>query len=279
VTAARQGGRGAIRMMAIALWVGLAAASSGAAETDSRATAPGSEIAELRLRTGEHDGYSRLVFDWAAPVGYRVEQGPGRAVLHFDRPARLDLSRFRAGRPKLVSGAQARPTAAGLTVELTLPPGVGLRHFLSGPKVVLDVLAPRAAAGSAGSGATPETSDAGAAQAADESDGAAPKPAKSDADATRSKRAETAAAKPGQDGPAARPTRLQPGKRTGRSPPVPPRSAKSSAKPSDKAPVKAPTRPGAKLSFTFERSELPPLRPIPGAGAPRYRPTALPRAQ
>lgn len=53
MTAARQGGRGAIRMMAIALWVGLAAASSGAAETDSRATAPGGEIAELRLRTGE----------------------------------------------------------------------------------------------------------------------------------------------------------------------------------------------------------------------------------
>jgi len=46
VRARRQGGRGASRLMAIALCLGLAAASSGAAETEPRPAAPGGETTE-----------------------------------------------------------------------------------------------------------------------------------------------------------------------------------------------------------------------------------------
>ena len=233
MSARRRNWRAALCTIQLGLCLGLAAAA--------RAAAPGGEQAVLGLRTGEHDGYSRLVFDWTAPVGYRVEQAPGRAVLHFDRPARLDLSRFRADPPKLVTKAQARRTDAGLTVELTLPPGAGLRHFLSGPKVVLDVLAPQAASGAAEAAAAP----------------AAAEPA------------------PGSETPAARPTRLKPGKSERQPPPAPRRPAKAAVTATTQRPARTPAKSGAGISFTFERASLPALSPIPGPGAPRFRPVTL----
>ena len=107
------------------------------------AAAAGAAVTEVPVRTGVHDGYSRLVFDWDAPVAYRLEQAPGRAVLYFSRPARLDLSRFRADPGRLIPALTMKPVAEGSAVELSLPPGVSLRHFMSDSKVVVDVLAPR----------------------------------------------------------------------------------------------------------------------------------------
>ncbi len=226
---------GVARAIAPVLCFGLASASLAVAQTAPRTAGPGGGDAVLGLRTGEHDGFSRLVFDWTAPVGYRIEHSDDRAVIHFDRPAQLDLSRFRANPPKRVPKAQVRQADAGLTVELSLDPGASLRHFLSGPKVVLDVLAPATA----------------------------PPPA------------EAATGKP-----AAGPTRLKSVKSER---PAPLDSAKSPTK--TPAPKKAKTpvpkpaskrvRPAAGISFTFERAALPPLRPIPGPGSPRYRPVTL----
>ena len=47
----------------------------------------------VRVRVGEHPGFSRMVFDWPTQVHYRVERSGSRAKIIFDRPAKLDLSR------------------------------------------------------------------------------------------------------------------------------------------------------------------------------------------
>ena len=94
------------------------------------------------LRVGEHPGFSRLVFDWAKPVGSRLEQGSGQATLRFDRPGDLDASKYRADPPPDVTGLEVAAEEGGLTVTLRFPKGAKLRHFESEGNVVLDVLKP-----------------------------------------------------------------------------------------------------------------------------------------
>ncbi len=93
------------------------------------------------VRTGEHDGFGRLVFDWKAPVGVTVADGKGTATIRFDRPARVDLGRLRPRLPAPITGINSEP-GKSLAVVLDIPAGARLRHFTSGTSVVLDVLAP-----------------------------------------------------------------------------------------------------------------------------------------
>ncbi|MDH3595000.1 MAG: hypothetical protein OEU09_11395 [Rhodospirillales bacterium] len=204
------------------------------------AAAAGAAVTEVPVRTGVHDGYSRLVFDWDAPVAYRLEQAPGRAVLYFSRPARLDLSRFRADPGRLIPALTMKPVAEGSAVELSLPPGVSLRHFMSDSKVVVDVLAPRRVAS--------RDLDAIAADAV---------------------LAATVARQVPETARAARrlPTRLDP------EPGAPePRSAQA-RRPKTRSKARAAS--GSKIAIAFERPSLPPWSPAPGASAPRTRPLTL----
>lgn len=106
--------------------------------TETKASAP-----RVGVRVGEHDEFSRVVFDWPEPVGYALERGEGRATLQFRRPARLDLQAYRQDPPPHIGALT--PTAeedGSAGVVLSVPEGARLRHFTSGPKVVVDVFAP-----------------------------------------------------------------------------------------------------------------------------------------
>ena len=129
--------------------------------------------AAVAVRVGEHPGFSRLVFDWPEPVGFRVEEVPGRATIHFERPATFDLSRFRADPPPTVSAMVPRALSEGVAVDLAVPTGARLRHYRDGGHVVVDVFAPgssgtppgaqsAARQGDAATGATPGTPTPGA---------------------------------------------------------------------------------------------------------------------
>jgi tetratricopeptide (TPR) repeat protein len=95
----------------------------------------------IRVRTGEHDGFSRVVFDWPERVGYRIEKTGKTATVIFDRPARIDLGRFGRQRLQHVLDAEVKPRDGGSAVTLTLPGAAQVKHFRYGPKVVVDVLA------------------------------------------------------------------------------------------------------------------------------------------
>lgn len=124
--------------------VGAAAAESVSQSASSPAAAPPAPV--IRVRVGEHDGFSRLVFDWPERVGYRISRDGARAVVDFKRPARLELSQFRSQRPKFVRDLAFAPSADGTRVTFTVPETARVRDFLSGPKVVIDVTAPRSGA-------------------------------------------------------------------------------------------------------------------------------------
>ena len=95
------------------------------------------------VRVGEHDGYSRIVFDWPRRVGYKVEQAGTAAIVTFDRPARIGLDTL-PGRPaKFIGDVKARASDGGVLVTLSIPEASRVRDFRSGQKVVVDVLALR----------------------------------------------------------------------------------------------------------------------------------------
>ncbi len=102
--------------------------------------APANVAPAVTVRAGEHGTYNRLVFDWPQAVDYRVKQQDGRATIVFARPARLDMTGVQAGLPSDISVLVAEAGSHDTTVTLSIPPTARLRHFVSGKKVVVDVV-------------------------------------------------------------------------------------------------------------------------------------------
>jgi hypothetical protein len=124
-----------------------ARASSGKAAAGGwidPAPASGTQVIAGKLRTvdvsySRESGFERLVFDWHGAVPYRVEQGQGSARIEFETPARIDLPALRAQMGGAGFKIDALAGDKALIVTLSLPPGVAVRHALSGGRVVVDV--------------------------------------------------------------------------------------------------------------------------------------------
>ncbi len=112
-----------------------------AGKAAAQSTASG-DLPKVRVRTGEHPTYTRLVFDWPQQVAYSVEKSGGVATIVFRRPADIGLDRVAKRPPPFVGGARARVDGDTVTVVLSVAESSTLRHFLSGAKVVVDVNAP-----------------------------------------------------------------------------------------------------------------------------------------
>ncbi|MEM6490860.1 MAG: hypothetical protein AAF684_03000, partial [Pseudomonadota bacterium] len=93
------------------------------------------------IRVGEHPTYGRVVFDWPRVVGYTVTRRRDDVLLEFDAPGRFDTAPLAGNLPTTLRGLDVeRVGAAGVRVVLQADPGAEIRHFRSGPKVVVDVL-------------------------------------------------------------------------------------------------------------------------------------------
>ncbi len=92
------------------------------------------------VRGGDHPGHGRVVFDWPQATPYRLEEpAAGRVMLRFAEPAEFDLAMVRRGVRNL-----AGIEAAGQDATLATRPGVRVRHFRLGGRVVVDLLDPAA---------------------------------------------------------------------------------------------------------------------------------------
>ena len=96
----------------------------------------------IKVRSGIHDDYTRIVFDWPTKVPYKFRQTAGQATVVFSSPARLDISSVQRRLPKLISSINSESTANGVLARMVIPESSRIRHFLSGPKVVVDVMKP-----------------------------------------------------------------------------------------------------------------------------------------
>lgn len=93
----------------------------------------------VKLRTGEHPGFSRLAFDWPSDVTYAVRQNGDQAELRFGSAGTIDLEKIAGDLPPRVDALSTAASANSVTVKLALKPGMVLRDFRSGRTVVLDV--------------------------------------------------------------------------------------------------------------------------------------------
>ncbi|MEX2617764.1 MAG: hypothetical protein WD767_16870 [Alphaproteobacteria bacterium] len=98
-------------------------------------------VPPLGIRIGEHPNYTRLVFDWNSAVTYSAELSGPNLLVRFNRPARLDLDAIRRDLPPGIVNPAAQDAGNGVAFSLDVPGNSRLRHFRSGTKVVVDILA------------------------------------------------------------------------------------------------------------------------------------------
>jgi hypothetical protein len=103
---------------------------------------PAPSSPRVGVRTGEHDGYFRVVFDWPREVPYTVDGGRDKVGVRFKAPGRVNLDPLNADLPDGMKGATAQSSANGLVVNLPVPPGGSFRHFRSGNSVAVDLVYP-----------------------------------------------------------------------------------------------------------------------------------------
>lgn len=96
---------------------------------------------EIRVRTGEHPDYTRIVFDFEEATPYQTSTENGVVTVRFQRPARIVLGSLENG-ARLIGGARTTRDGNTTTVTLSVPLTSTVRDFLSGTKVVLDVREP-----------------------------------------------------------------------------------------------------------------------------------------
>lgn len=115
---------------------GVPSATSAPAATEVDA---GAAVA-LRVRTGVHPGFIRVVFDWTVDVAYTVSREDGQVSVAFDRAATVDLAAIDRRPQRWIESVGSRTEEGALTVELGVPETARLRDFRSGSKVVVDIL-------------------------------------------------------------------------------------------------------------------------------------------
>ncbi len=114
------------------------AGAAGAGPTAQARPAPSAPV-KVRLRSGEHEGFSRLAFDWPKDVGYTLRQNGDQVEVQFSAPGAIDLEKIAGDLPPRLDALSTAPASGGITVKLALKPGTVLRDFRSGNTVVLDI--------------------------------------------------------------------------------------------------------------------------------------------
>ncbi|MEM7650770.1 MAG: hypothetical protein AAF204_01650 [Pseudomonadota bacterium] len=97
---------------------------------------------EVKVRTGKHPTYSRLVFDWESRINYTLERpADNRLIIAFEESADLDASAAQANPVANISGLKVLGTDP-LRVEITIPADSRTRDLRAGNKIVVDVYNP-----------------------------------------------------------------------------------------------------------------------------------------
>jgi len=119
----------------------------------------------VRVRTGAHDAYSRIVFDWPSNTKFEVVRDGGTATVKFAKPGRANVSTLARGRTRNVLGAETLMENGNLSVRLKVDATSQIKAFANGPKVVVDVYAPGSQAAAPSIAAPPVNATAQTAKA------------------------------------------------------------------------------------------------------------------
>ncbi|MEQ9491140.1 MAG: hypothetical protein RIM72_19340 [Alphaproteobacteria bacterium] len=115
-------------------------AEPATAAVEETAPAPAVDAPPLGVRVGQHPTYTRVVFDWTEPVDYSVSEANGIATIRFQKPAAIDPVPVGQALPQGFGRPTSTNTASATVFTLPLPPNRTTKSFLSGTKVVVDVV-------------------------------------------------------------------------------------------------------------------------------------------
>ncbi|MCB1839245.1 MAG: hypothetical protein KDI61_03130 [Alphaproteobacteria bacterium] len=98
---------------------------------------------KIAVRSGEHEDYSRVVFDWGRAVDYSLDQSHEKLlIIRFKEQGKTDLSGFDPSKLANVTGFRVIKNDP-LTVSMIIPDKSKVNAFLlSGNRIVVDVYAP-----------------------------------------------------------------------------------------------------------------------------------------
>ena len=123
------------------LWSAVVVLAAALAVADGlSAPAAGADKPSVPVRFGSHPTYQRMVMDWPAPVGYRVEHVGRMATIVFDTPAAFREALIAAGLGRTVAGVTTDSDGRTSRIALQLAEGIELRHLRVETRVVIDLL-------------------------------------------------------------------------------------------------------------------------------------------
>ena len=94
----------------------------------------------VNVRAGRHGDYTRFIFDYEKPTNYLVEKQGQRLVATFNRANPLDLRTLGLSQRGFFSPARTQRFADRALFSIPLRQDNRYRHFVSGTRIVLDVL-------------------------------------------------------------------------------------------------------------------------------------------
>jgi tetratricopeptide (TPR) repeat protein len=100
---------------------------------------PPADPLPVRYRTGQATEYTRIEFLWPRAVGYRLSQSGNVAEVRFDQPADIDLSRLTGSPPRFLDSLNATREGDDWVLRLTVEPGVQVRAWDDGSRIVVDL--------------------------------------------------------------------------------------------------------------------------------------------
>lgn len=96
---------------------------------------------KVSIRSGAHDDYGRVVFDWGKAVPYSVISSGSDAIdLSFQKTGEMDVGGVNPAEVPAIKGIEKLSVEGeNLKIRVKIPEGSKYRHFLVGNRIVVDV--------------------------------------------------------------------------------------------------------------------------------------------
>lgn len=93
----------------------------------------------VKVRTGSHDEYSRLVFEWPSKPQYSVSKEGGRILVRFGKAGTPDVSGVDPSAKNISKVETISKEGESLQMGVTIPDGSRFRDFMVENKLIIDV--------------------------------------------------------------------------------------------------------------------------------------------
>lgn len=101
---------------------------------------------KVSVRTGSHETYSRLVFEWPSKPSYSLSKEGGRILVRFAKTGAPDVSGVSKDAQNIKAVETLSKSGEALQVAVSIPDGSTFRDFVVENKLILDVYNPAGAA-------------------------------------------------------------------------------------------------------------------------------------